>query len=111
MTFQIDENDKSKKMIKWHQIESLTEASKYKNVIAGFLLNFRLEKEGQITYFFDIKDFNKMREKSSKKSFNIMDAVLNGAVKVQGAIKRTRYRWDVCPALSQYKNNINNENN
>ena len=101
MGFQVDKEDKSSKMIKWHQIESLTKASKHENVIAGFLLNFRLDNDEQITYFFNIKDFNKMIENINKKSFSIIDIVLNGAIKIQGTKKRTRYSWDTCSVLEQ----------
>ena len=106
MGFQISKDDKSSKMIKWHQIESLTKASEHKNVISGFLLNFRLDSNEQITYFFNIKDFNRMMKNINKKSFNIMDAVLNGAIKVQGVKKRTRYNWDTCCVLEQYSNKV-----
>ena len=92
---QIDENDKSSKIIKWHQIEALTKASKYKNIVAGFILNFRLDNGEQFTYFFNIKDFNLMRQSFSKKSFNIMDVVLYGAIKINGYKKRTRWHWQL----------------
>ncbi|WP_439647383.1 hypothetical protein [Aquibacillus saliphilus] len=44
-------------MIKDYQIKSLTEASTYRGVIAGFLFNFRIEDEPK-TYFIHINDFN-----------------------------------------------------
>ena len=44
----------------------LNKASEYNNVIAGFLLNYRLDEE-QFVYFLDIKDFNKMKESIDKK--------------------------------------------
>lgn len=102
MGFQVDKNDKSKKIIKWHQIESLTEASEYKNVIAGFMLNFRLDNGEQLLYFLNIKDFNKMKKNINKKSFNIMDATLYGAVKIEGEKKRTRFKWDIDGFLKSY---------
>lgn len=93
--YQENKDDKSTKMIKWHQIESLTEASKYQNIVAGFLCNFRLDNGEQLLYFFDIKDFNAMKDSINKKSFNIMDAVLYGAVKINGFKKRTRWHWNL----------------
>lgn len=99
MDFQIDKDDESSKMIKYHQIESLTNMSKYDGIIAGFFFNFR-HFEGQDnafenTYFQNITDFNKMIKKIGKKSFNEMDIILNGAIKVHGQKKRVRYRWDI----------------
>lgn len=93
MSFQTDKNDKSSKIIKWHQIEELTKASKYKNVVAGFILNFRISDDEQVTYYFSIQDFNKMKSEINKKSFTIIDAVLYGAKRIQGNKKRTRWRW------------------
>jgi hypothetical protein len=110
MGFQTNKDDESSKIIKWHQIESLTKASEYKNIVAGFLLNFRLDNNEQITYFFNIKDFNKMIKNINKKSFNIVDAVLNGAVKVNGVKKRVRYTWEICSLLEQYNNIDKNMN-
>ena len=95
MGFQINKEDKSSKIIKWHQIDSLTKASAYRNVIAGFILNFRLSDDEQLTYFLSIQDFNKMKSKINKKSFTIMDAVLYGAKRIQGNKKRTRWAWDI----------------
>lgn len=102
MGFQEDKNDKSSKMIKWHQIESLTKASEHKNIIAGFLCNFRLDNDEQLLYFFDIKDFNKMKDSIGKKSFNIMDAVLYGAKRIDGYKKRTRWHWNLNESFESY---------
>ena len=88
-----DEKEKKNAMIKWHQIEGLTKASKYPNVIAGFLLNFRLDNSEQLLYFFDIKNFNKMKDCINKYSFNIMDVVLYGGIKINGEKKRVNYHW------------------
>lgn len=109
----INSDKEEQKMIHKHQIKSLLEYSKYNGVIAGFLFNFR-HFEGEpnaieMTYFMEINDFQKMCEKINKKSFNEVDAVLNGAVKVHGAKKRTRYTWDVGLLLEQYNKNMNKE--
>ena len=104
MGFQEDKNDKSSKMIKWHQIESLTKASEYQNIIAGFILNFRLNDDEQLTYFLDIRDFNKMKDAINKKSFTIMDSILYGAKKIDGFKKRTRWHWNVCEFFESYNN-------
>lgn len=93
--FQINENDNREVLIKWHQIVGLTKASEYQNVISGFLLNFRLDNGEQLLYFFNIKDFNRMKKNIDKKSFNLMDAILYGAIKINGHKKRTRWHWDL----------------
>ena len=67
-----DEKKKKSANIQWHQIEGLTNASEYKNVIAGFLLNFRLDTGEQLLYFLNIKDFNRFRNVTTKKSLNII---------------------------------------
>jgi penicillin-binding protein-related factor A (putative recombinase) len=79
----------------WHQIEGLTKASEYDNCVSGFLFNFRLDNGEQLLYFMNIKDFNRFRTNTNKKSLNIMDIVLNDAVKINGEKLRKNYRWDL----------------
>lgn len=98
VTYHTCENDESEKKsanIQWHQIEGLTKASEYDNVIAGFLLNFRLDTGEQLLYFLDIKDFNKFRKNTTKKSMNIMDIALCGGIKINGEKLIKNYRWDL----------------
>ena len=106
VSFQTDKNDKSQKMIKWHQIESLTKASEYRNIIAGFILNFRLDNGEQLTYFLDIINFNEMKRNIDKKSFNIMDAVLYGAKKIDGTKKRVHWNWNIDSFLKEYNDKL-----
>lgn len=94
-TSEKDEKDGKSANIQWHQIEGLTNASKYNNVIAGFLLNFRLDSGEQLLYFLDINDFNKYRKNTNKKSLNIIDITLNGGVKIDGEKLRKNYRWNL----------------
>lgn len=104
MSFEdINSDEEENKMIHKHQIKGLLKASEYQNVIAGFLLNFRLQ-ENELTYFIEIKKFKKMCESINKKSFNIMDLVLHGAIKINGLKKRTRWSWDLDEFL-KYKIN------
>lgn len=89
-------NDEPEKMIKFHQLKSLKELSQYDGIHAGFLLNFRdEEKKIQRTYYIGIENFVKMMKVINKKSFNEMDLLLNGAIKVDGKLKRTRYIWNI----------------
>lgn len=90
-----DEEEKKSANIQWHQIEGLTKASEYDNVIAGFLLNFRLDGGKQLLYFMNIKDFNRYRKNSNKCSLNIMDVSLNGGIKINGEKLRVNYRWNI----------------
>ena len=104
MSFQTDINDKNAKMIKLHQIESLTDMSKYDGIIAGFLLNFRDEKNNsQRTYFQNIIDFNRMIKEINKVSINEMDLILYNAIKINGEKKRVNYRWNI----DEFLKNVN----
>lgn len=96
MNFQIDKEDKQQKMIKYHQINSLTNFSHYDGVVAGFIFNFRDEdKKLERTYFQRVVDFNNMINNLDKKSFNEMDLFLNNAIKIHGIKKRVNYKWDI----------------
>ena len=94
-TCEEDEKEEKSAMINWHQIEGLTKASEYDNCIAGFLFNFRLDSGEQLLYFMNIKDFNKFRKNTNKKSLNILDISLNGGVKISGEKLRKNYRWNL----------------
>lgn len=95
MSFEDINSDKEQdKMIHKHQIEGLLKCSAYPNVISGFLFNFRLE-DGEITYFMEINKFQNMCNSINKKSFNIMDAILYGAKKINGYKKITRWYWNM----------------
>ena len=99
------------KMIHKHQTESLLEYSKYNGVIAGFLFNFRhFEGEpnyNEMTYFMEVNNYQMMCDKINKKSFNEVDAILNGAIKVHGIKKRTRYYWDINSLFDAINKNVN----
>lgn len=96
MSVQMNKDDKSKKMIKYNQIESLTKISKFDGAIAGFFLNFRDEKNNmERTYFLSITDFNRMMKEINKVSFNELDIVLYHGVKISGVKKRVHYRWNI----------------
>ena len=102
MSFEDINNDEEQfGMIHKHQTLGLLKCSAYQNVVAGFLLNFRLP-ENEITYFIEINQFQKMCESINKKSFNIMDLVLHGAKKIQGNKKRTRWYWNLDEFFKSY---------
>lgn len=95
MSYQTDEDDNKNANIQWHQIEGLTKASKFDNVISGFLCNFRLDNGEQLLYFLNIENFNKFRNDVNKRSMNIMDIVLYGGIKINGTKKRINYKWNL----------------
>ena len=104
----IDEDVDYEKMIHKHQTISLLKFSEYEGVVAGFLFNFRhfedSDKYNENTYFMEVNDFQNMCDKIDKKSFNEIDAILNGAIKISGSKKRTRYKWDLESLFRDYDN-------
>lgn len=102
----IDGSDKTKRMIKAHQTKSLLEFSRFNGVVAGFLFNFR-HFEGEpnyieTTYFMEVNRFQSMCNKLNKKSFTEADAILNGAIKIRGIKKRSRFTWDIESLFKNY---------
>lgn len=97
MSFEnIYSDEKQDKMIHKHQILALHEFSEFKNVVAGFVFNFRDEKNDmERTYFQRITDFLKMCKSINKKSFNELDLIMSNAIKLEGVKKKTNYTWNV----------------
>lgn len=109
MSVQLDKEDKSSKMIKSHQIESLTKISNYDGATAGFFLNFRDEKNNtERLYFINIVDFNKMMKDIGKVSFNEIDIVLHNGFKISGNKKRIHFNWDIDSFLESQSKLYNN---
>jgi hypothetical protein len=104
MSVQLDKNDKTSKMVKLHQIESLEKISKYDGTISGLILNFRDEdNNNQRTYFIEINSFINMMKLIDKKSFNEIDLLTVGkAKKIQGNKKRTRWYWNLEEFFNTY---------
>lgn len=90
------ENKTSKQnfMIRKNQIEGLLKASTYRDVHAGFLINFR---EVERTYWVNIIDFIEYtrKEKFNKKSVNEDDFISMGALCIPQKKKRVRYWYDM----------------
>ncbi len=107
MSFEdIETENPKKRMIHKHQILSLLEFSKYNNVFSGFIFNFRDQKNTmQRAYCQDIKSFMNMCKTIGKHSFNEMDLILNGAVKINGNKKRVHYTWNIDKFLNDNKIN------
>lgn len=83
-------------MIKKHQIEGLTKASKHNGIISGFVFNFRSEKiTEQDTYFLSIVNFNEYISKTTKKSINKEDVISYGGCLITQEIKKVKYNYNV----------------
>lgn len=104
-------------IIKEHQIESLVEASKYSNVISGFIVNFR-EPENRV-FFVSINKFleykniaenqikiHNYKSKVNKSSMPIGICEEIG-IEIQGFKKRTNYHYHINDfirsAIEEYK--------
>lgn len=89
--------EEKNKMIKLHQINSLTQSSLKDGVYAGFILNFRDDEDitNNDTYFLSIQNFNNFLVESDKKSINKLDVVQHGGIRLSQKIKRTRYIYDI----------------
>ncbi len=82
-----------KGVIHKHQIDNLKKFSTYKNVVSGFLLDFRLSEH---TYFCVIEDFIEMINHLEKKSFNESDLKeWCNLIEIDKRKLRTNYRYNV----------------
>jgi penicillin-binding protein-related factor A, putative recombinase len=98
ISFERTKDDKG--IIHYHQIQGLLEVSKYEDILAGFIINFR---EIETTYFIEISEFCKMIGNLSKKSFNINDLEEYKYVLIPSQKKRTRYKYDMESFIENFK--------
>lgn len=99
----VEVDDGKSAMVKRHQIDSLVDFGEYDGVIAGFVLNFRDEKNlVKRTYFIGIKDFENMMNNIDKKSFNEIDLLKYNAIKIDGKKKIKNYSWDIETFLDMF---------
>lgn len=93
-SFSFSRNDKTEKSkdIKNSQIQSLTEASKYKGIVSGFILNFRKYEE---TYFLEIDKFIKFISETEKKSINRDDVLSLTPIMIPQKIKKVKFNYDL----------------
>jgi recombination protein U len=78
--------------IKLHQIEALSKAFRFKFIVPGFLINFRLEEN--FCYFLRIDKFLKILSFTSKKSININEVKQYGN-EIKNRKLKTNYRYDL----------------
>ena len=103
ISFESEEDAKQKKhkVVHYHQIKGLQEFSEYKNIIAGFLFNFRKKDNTEVTYFQHINDFDEMIHSIGKKSFNEKDLARFNPIVVNSRKLRINYRYDVSELLEK----------
>lgn len=89
------ENDGKKHtfQIKRNQILGLKKWSSFKNVICGFIFNFR--HKNNATFFVNIEDFLNYTSALSKRSINYNDVLQMNPIRIKDERKRTRYRYDI----------------
>lgn len=92
-SFQRFKGDGSKQ-IKFHQIQGLLEASRYPNVYAGFVFNFR-KTNSNICYWLDIKNFDIFFRNTSKKSINEKDIIQFNGIVVDNEKLKVHYKYNV----------------
>lgn len=98
--------EQPKKDIHVHQILGLENFSKYKNVVSGFIFNFRDEKnKNQKTYFQSIDNFMRMIAEINKKSFNINDLQNYNPIEINGSKKISRYTWHLDNFFNRMRGN------
>lgn len=91
ISFERTKEDKG--VIHKHQIDSLKKFSSYKNVVSGFLFNFRLS---DMTYFCSIEDFINMINNLEKKSFNEKDLLEQcNSIKIEKKKLKVNYRYNI----------------
>lgn len=98
ISFERGKSDKG--VIHKHQIDNLQKFSTYKNVISGFIFDFRLSDK---TYFCSITDFLHMINNLNKKSFNEID-LYQWCVPLEIKKKKLRvnYKYDVQGFLGEF---------
>lgn len=96
LSIQRDKTEKGK-MIKLCQIDGLTDASQYKYIYAGFIINFTDEdnKENDKVYWLNIKSFNRFLKENDKKSINKKDVVEYGAIEIDKTLKKVHYKYNI----------------
>lgn len=102
MSFERQINDKG--VIHKHQIDSLNKFALYRNVISGFIFDFRLSNK---TYFCSIAEFNNMINIISKKSFNENDLLQwCNPLEIKKKKLKINYKYDVSDFIENIKEKL-----
>lgn len=95
ISFERAKNEKTKKMVHFHQIKGLRDFNRYNNMVAGFIFNFRHGDGNETCYFQHISDFDRMIGDINKKSFNEKDLLRYNPLIIKNEKKNVNYRYDV----------------
>lgn len=96
-----ERSKEEKGIIHYYQIETLLDYSKYRNIISGFLLDFR---KSDNTYFLEINDFCKMINSLSKKSFNETDMLnMCKPFNIDKKKNKINYKYNLERLFTEYK--------
>ena len=91
ISFEREKEDKG--VIHFYQVENLKNFSEYKNVISGFLVDFRGSDN---TYFLNIKEWDALINSIDKKSFNETDLLkFANPVLIDKKKLKVNYRYNV----------------
>lgn len=97
ISFEREKTDKG--VIHKHQIDNLQKYSTYKNIVSGFLLDFRLSEK---TYFCMIEEFIEMIQHLDKKSFNEADLFKwCNPIKINKKKLKVNWKYDVQQFLKE----------
>ena len=100
----ISVDEPKQKMIHKHQILGLQKYGQYDYTVAGFICNFRDEKRNEErTYFLHIDNFMQLYRTIGKWSFNELDLLTYGGMRIKGNKKRVHYKWDINEFLERWK--------
>ncbi|MCT4544542.1 MAG: Holliday junction resolvase RecU [Vallitalea sp.] len=86
-------------MIRKTQIDQLLKASPHKNIIAGFIFNFREHEE---TYYLDVITIKNYIDTADRKSFPI-DWVRDNGVLIQQRKLVKNYRYNVQDFINEFR--------
>lgn len=89
-----------KKAFRENQLEGLLKKAKIDGAVPGFILNYRLAADDQRAYFVHISDIHTILVSLGRKSISIDDAEEWG-IRMEGARKRTRYKYFVLDFLDK----------
>lgn len=102
MSFERQINDKG--VIHKHQIDNLNKFALYRNVISGFIFDFRLSNK---TYFCSIAEFNNMINIISKESFNENDLLQwCNPLEIQKKKLKINYKYDISDFIKNIKEKL-----
>ena len=91
ISFEREKEDKG--VIHFYQVENLKNFSEYKNVVSGFLVDFRGSDN---TYFLNIKEWDALINSIDKKSFNETDLLkFANPVLIDKKKLKVNYRYNV----------------